>query len=169
MARGIADLVDTIRVRHISGGTSRIAFKSYEKGREKWQGETLHRVWFDEEPPHDIYDQGLTNMMRGAALAPQLANQDYVDIGQLANAGATQQNLQQQQINDAIQRYNYNQNLPYNNLSNYLGLIQGNYGSSSTQTTQNAVNPLMGALGMANSGFDPYSAIGSMAALALMI
>src|SRR2546430_2031709 len=49
-----------VRHRHVSGGTSIIAFKSYEKGREKWQGETLHRVWFDEEPPHDIYTEGLT-------------------------------------------------------------------------------------------------------------
>jgi hypothetical protein len=37
-----------------------LAFKSYEKGREKWQGETLHGVWFDEEPPLDIYTEGKT-------------------------------------------------------------------------------------------------------------
>ncbi|QEL19331.1 hypothetical protein PX52LOC_06399 [Limnoglobus roseus] len=59
-ARGIPGLVDTVQVKHVSGGTSYIAFKSYEKGREKWQGETLHRVWFDEEPPLDIYIEGLT-------------------------------------------------------------------------------------------------------------
>jgi phage terminase large subunit-like protein len=60
MARGQADLVDTIRVRHISGGTSLLLLKSYEQGRQKWQGETLHRVWFDEEPPEAIYLEGLT-------------------------------------------------------------------------------------------------------------
>lgn len=60
MARGVADLVDTIRVKHVSGGTSTISFKSYEKGRDKWQGETLDWVWFDEEPPEDIYTEGLT-------------------------------------------------------------------------------------------------------------
>jgi phage terminase large subunit-like protein len=59
-ARGINGLVDTIRVKHTSGGESLIAFKTYEKGREKWQGETLHWVWFDEEPPIDIYTEGLT-------------------------------------------------------------------------------------------------------------
>jgi phage terminase large subunit-like protein len=52
--------VDTIAVRHVSGGTSLIALKSYEKGREKWQGETLDYVWFDEEPPEDVYSEGLT-------------------------------------------------------------------------------------------------------------
>jgi phage terminase large subunit-like protein len=30
------------------------------KGREKWHGETFDGVWFDEEPPLDIYMEGLT-------------------------------------------------------------------------------------------------------------
>jgi phage terminase large subunit-like protein len=38
----------------------RLGFKSYDQGREKWQGETLDVVWFDEEPPMDIYMEGLT-------------------------------------------------------------------------------------------------------------
>lgn len=59
-SRGLADAVDTIQVRHVSGDTSSIQLKSYEKGREKWQGETLDFVWFDEEPPEDIYTEGLT-------------------------------------------------------------------------------------------------------------
>lgn len=67
-ARGVPDLVDTIRVRHASGGISTIGLKSYEKGREKWQGETLDWVWFDEEPPLDIYTEGMTRT--NAALGP---------------------------------------------------------------------------------------------------
>ena len=59
-ARGIADLLDIIKVRHESGGTSLIALKSYLSGREKFQGETLDWIWFDEEPPADIYTEGLT-------------------------------------------------------------------------------------------------------------
>ncbi len=59
-SRGLADAVDTIRVRHVSGDISTVQLKSYEKGREKWQGETLDFVWFDEEPPQDIYTEGLT-------------------------------------------------------------------------------------------------------------
>jgi phage terminase large subunit-like protein len=59
-ARGVADLVDTVRVRHVSGGESQLAFKFYEKGRERLQGETLDFVWFDEEPPPEIYTEGLS-------------------------------------------------------------------------------------------------------------
>lgn len=59
-ARGIADLIDTVKVRHESGGDSVISFKTYAAGREKFQGETLDYVWFDEEPDESIYLEGLT-------------------------------------------------------------------------------------------------------------
>jgi phage terminase large subunit-like protein len=59
-ARGIPDAIDSMLVRHQRGGHSTLLFKSYEKGREKWQGDTLDGVWFDEEPPLDIYTEGLT-------------------------------------------------------------------------------------------------------------
>jgi phage terminase large subunit-like protein len=58
--QGIADALDNITVKHVSGGTSTLGFKSYDQGRQKWQGETLDFVWFDEEPPLDIYMEGLT-------------------------------------------------------------------------------------------------------------
>jgi len=60
MARGVADLVDHISIKHVSGGTSHLYFKSYGKGREKWQGETINGLWFDEEPPADVYSEGIT-------------------------------------------------------------------------------------------------------------
>jgi len=49
--RGVADLLDSIRVAHVSGGASTIGIKSYQRGRESFQGETLDFLWFDEEPP----------------------------------------------------------------------------------------------------------------------
>ena len=59
-SHGVADSVETLLVRHITGGLSRIGFKTYDQGRERWQGETLDFVWFDEEPPSDLYFEGLT-------------------------------------------------------------------------------------------------------------
>lgn len=64
-ARGVANLLDMVVVKHGGGGDvqhgfSTLSFKFYEKGREKWQGETLDGVWFDEEPPMAIYSEGLT-------------------------------------------------------------------------------------------------------------
>src|ERR1700690_840141 len=52
MARGnIPDAFDTVRVNHVSGGKSRIQFRSYKAGREAFQGVTLDLIVFDEEPP----------------------------------------------------------------------------------------------------------------------
>lgn len=59
-ARGVPDAVETILIRHASGDISQITFKAYSDGREAWQAETLDFVWFDEEPPEDIYVEGVT-------------------------------------------------------------------------------------------------------------
>lgn len=61
-ARGVDSLYDTVQVRHKTGGVSIVRFKTYDQGREKWQGETLDWIWFDEEPPWDIYGEGLTRV-----------------------------------------------------------------------------------------------------------
>lgn len=50
-------VIDCIVVKNVFGGTSKISFKSCEAGREKFQGTSLDFVWFDEEPPKDIYDE----------------------------------------------------------------------------------------------------------------
>ena len=48
-------VIDFIRVKNVFGGVSTIGFKSCDQGREKFQGASLDFVWFDEEPPKDIY------------------------------------------------------------------------------------------------------------------
>lgn len=48
-------IIDFILVRSQVGGISKIGFKSCDQGREKFQGTSLDYVWFDEEPPYDIY------------------------------------------------------------------------------------------------------------------
>jgi phage terminase large subunit-like protein len=59
-AAGAANALDAVTVAHEAGGASTLLFKSYEQGRAKWQGDTLNAIWFDEEPPLDIYIEGLT-------------------------------------------------------------------------------------------------------------
>ena len=62
LARGVTDAYDTIQVRHRSGGVSLARFKSYEQGRQKFQAEGLDWLWFDEEPPLDVYSEGLARI-----------------------------------------------------------------------------------------------------------
>lgn len=62
MASGRSDsaesgIIDFILVRNVFGSLSKIGFKSCDQGREKFQGSSLDFVWFDEEPPYDIYQE----------------------------------------------------------------------------------------------------------------
>lgn len=50
-------IIDQIKIRNEFGSISTIGFKSCDQGREKFQGASLDFVWFDEEPPNDIYDE----------------------------------------------------------------------------------------------------------------
>ena len=48
-------VIDFILVKNVFGGVSKIGFRSCDQGREKFQGASLDFVWFDEEPPYEIY------------------------------------------------------------------------------------------------------------------
>ena len=56
-------IIDQIKVKNVFGGISTIGFKSCDQGREKFQGASLDYVWFDEEPPRDIYEECLMRVM----------------------------------------------------------------------------------------------------------
>lgn len=65
--RGIADAIDTVMVKHISGGWSLLGFKTYEQGRKSFEGTEKDLIWFDEEPPRDVYGEAL---IRTASTVP---------------------------------------------------------------------------------------------------
>lgn len=54
---GISDVVDTVMVKHISGGESDVTFKSYQQGDDAWQGKQLDVVWLDEEPGMKLFSE----------------------------------------------------------------------------------------------------------------
>jgi phage terminase large subunit-like protein len=57
--QGVADLIDTVKVKHVSGRNSLLGFKSYQQGRGAFEGTAQHGIWLDEEPPLDIYGECL--------------------------------------------------------------------------------------------------------------
>lgn len=66
-AQGTANALDSVVVRHVSGGYSTLLFKAYAQGRKKFQANTVHGVHLDEECPMEIYTEALTrtNATRG--------------------------------------------------------------------------------------------------------
>lgn len=59
----ITDSFSSVKVRHVSGGLSTLHFKSYDQGREAFQGTEIDVILLDEEPPKDVYDECLTRTM----------------------------------------------------------------------------------------------------------
>lgn len=61
---GVGDVMDTIRIRHISGGVSIILMKSFEQGADKFQGDKWDFAWLDEEPKdYQVYTEALTRLL----------------------------------------------------------------------------------------------------------
>lgn len=90
-----------------------------------------------------------------AQYAPQYAANDYMDIAALDSIGSQQQQLAQRERDDATNRYMYNQDLPYNKLAQYMGLIGGSYGGQTTSqqpyTQPGLLSTLLGG-GLAGAG-----------------
>lgn len=61
--QGVNDLVDTVQVKHRSGGSSILGIKSYQQGRKSFEGTEKDLIWLDEEPPLDVYSECLVRTM----------------------------------------------------------------------------------------------------------
>ena len=65
---GIADCIESIFVRHASGGISELTLKSYDQGRESFQGTNKDIIWLDEECDREIYVECLLRTMNTGGL-----------------------------------------------------------------------------------------------------
>lgn len=99
------------------------------------------------------YNEGLTAQQRALALLPQTQAAQYQPATGLDSVGQQMQAQQQTAINDAIAKWNYQQQLPQQQLSQFANLVNGSYGGSSTTTAPSPQgNPLMSGLGGAAAG-----------------
>ena len=75
-------------------------------------------------------------------------SQTPIDMaGNLNDIGMSQRELSQQQLDEDVNRYQFGQNIQDQKLANYMNLIQGNYGGSTTQTASRGGLGLAGNLG----------------------
>lgn len=63
--------------------------------------------------------------MEATKNAPAMAAQDYADIQRLLTVGGAREQQSAAELQDAINRYNFEQNLPAMKLQNYANLIYG--------------------------------------------
>ena len=99
----------------------------------------------------DLYEAERARQQAAIGAAPGLAAQDYTDIAQLAQVGQASEAYQQAALQDAIQRFNYQQQAPYAALQSFLSSSFG--APQGMQTVQPSYsNPLAGILGTALAG-----------------
>lgn len=98
------------------------------------------------------YDQERGRMENAMQLAGSLANEDYTDIDQLARAGAAYEGQAQTELQSDINRFNFEQQKPFDKLAAYMGMISGGYGSEGTTTQPVFDSPGASFLGGAASG-----------------
>lgn len=106
------------------------------------------------------YQQTLTSMVQGNALAPQDQSLNYSDLNEQLAAGQTQQTQAQNQATGAASTYNFSQMSPYEQLAAYMQAVTGSYGgtqSGSTTTpyytnqTANTLGDVTGAASIASA------------------
>lgn len=81
------------------------------------------------------YGDERQNQLRAMLFAPQLAQQDYFDAAKLAEVGGVREDLAQQGINEQMQRFQFENMAPWQQLAMYQNMIQGNPGRVDTSST----------------------------------
>lgn len=108
---------------------------------------------------YENYAQERQNQMRALGMAPGLAEADYGDINKLLAAGQLGEGYQNTALQADMARYNFEQNAPQRNLTNYLNMVYGfPAGKTMTQTTPYYTNPTATALGTGLLGFNLFNA-----------
>jgi phage terminase large subunit-like protein len=60
---GVPDAIQSVGVKHVSGGISKIGLKSYDQKRKSFQGTAKEVIWLDEESSMEIYTECLLRTM----------------------------------------------------------------------------------------------------------
>lgn len=120
------------------------------------------------------YDAERARQQALISAAPQLAEADYGDIQRLLTIGQAQEAYQGQALQDAINRYNYEQNLPSAQLQQFLSAAYGApMGGITTSMVPTYSNPSANLLGGATAGYalsggSPLGALGGAALAGLL-
>ena len=110
------------------------------------------------------YEAERQRQQQAIGAAPQLAQADYQDINQLLQAGQLREGYTGQQLGADIQRFNFLQNQPQQNLQNYMSLVYGNPLGRVGQTTASGAadtSAFQKLLGTAAVGAGVYKNLGS--------
>jgi hypothetical protein len=97
-----------------------------------------------------------------AAAAPSIYGQQFIPSEQLAQVGAAREAIAMQPLQEEMARFQFGQQLPFQQLSGYLSSVYGTpLGGFGQQTTQMPENRLMSGVAGAGLGYLGGQALGS--------
>jgi len=98
------------------------------------------------------YQTERNRQQQAMQLAPQYSQMDYMDANTLARVGGAREAQAQAQLQDSINRFNFEQQREAQKLGTYLGLVGGGYGFEQTGSEPIYYNPVAGGIGGALAG-----------------
>jgi len=99
------------------------------------------------------YGDAQTAQARALGLAPGTMQAGMMPYDIMSQIGGQYQGQQQQAINEAMQRFGFNQDAGYNRAADYLSILQGTPWGGSTQSMDQSGSRLGGALGGGALGY----------------
>lgn len=109
-------------------------------------GELANRVYGDQ------FDKERDRQFQATQIAPQLGEMDFNDLARLQQVGQEKESLEMAKLQDAIARYDYNQQQPYIKLNQYLGALGASVPTTTVSTQPVFRNTGAGLLGGALTG-----------------
>jgi len=89
-----------------------------------------------------LYGDERNRQMDAARIAPTVADMDYNDADRLGRVGQQEDIRNQSEITGDINKWNFTQNVQRNNAADWIRLLQGQYGGSTTQSQLGGGNDL---------------------------
>jgi hypothetical protein len=143
---------------NVGGSRPEIARGIATRGTQESLGDALAQLY------GGAYGQGLEAQGRAMALAPQTLQTSLLPSQIYGQVGSQLQGQEQLGIDEAMQRYAYEQNAPWAALERYSNLLQGGLGFSNTTGTttgpRSQSNPMAGALGGGMMGYSAAPMLG---------
>lgn len=132
MARSLGQATEATS-RALGDVSANIAYGGYEAERGRQQ-------------------QALAGQIAASQMAPQIYGQQFLPSQQLAQVGAAQEALAAQPLQEAMQRFQYSQQIPYQQLQGFLSSVYGTPMGSSQYAPAPQTNTAANVLGGLTTG-----------------
>jgi len=134
-------------------GANRMGSNAYATSRNSVD-DTFARAMTDSAAKmmRDDYTMERNYQNAAAAAAPQYASNDYNDFARLAGVGSAREGKSGEYLQEDINRHNFEQNQPMAKLGDFMGILGGGYGGTSTSSEPVFRNKSTDFLGGASAG-----------------